>query len=438
MSLRELSFGRILAALVAIVIGTATTAICGAEKPVMAFPVAEAAFPAELAGIDREWNLSFKTAGKVRVVAAADLAYWGRIRDVEAGPQVVLADGGMIRTDALLIDEKQVVLGDATGLGRGMWDESALPRAAVRGVLLQPPAGVVERDRIWKEVARQDQSEDRVWLRGGESISGTLVGAPRLGRFWPEDAKAGSEAYRVVRRAGAEPLDIPAAKVVAVGFGGSGAAVSASGRMSAWLGLSDGSLVRAGSVSLKGDTAAFSLIAGGELKATFAGRDDSDKRLGDLISYVEPVTQRVAWLSEIQPAAYRHVPFVSVERPLGVDACVLGMRLRNERALFRKGLGMPSASRVEYGVAGYRKFEAEIAIDDAAELAGSVVFKVEIETTQNQWQTAYESAVVRGGDAPISIAVDLRNAPRLALIVEFADRGDVCDYADWLNARLIK
>src|SRR5688572_24498154 len=283
MKFRKLSFGRNFAALVAIVISTASTAICGAEKPVMAFPVAEVAFPAELAGIDREWNLSFKTVGKVRVVAAADLAYWGRIRDAEAGPQVVLADGGMIR---------------------------------------------------------------------------------------------------------------------------------------------------AGAVSVKGDTAAFSLIAGGELKATFAGRDDSDKRLGDLIGYVEPITQRVAWLSEIQPEGYKHVPFVSVERPLGVDACVLEMRLRSGGALFRRGLGMSSASRVEYGIAGYRKFEAEIAIDDAADLAGSVVFRVALETTPNQWQTAYESPVVRGGDGPIPISVDLKNAPRLALIIEFAERGDVCDYAD--------
>ena len=29
-------------------------------------------------------------------------------------------------------------------------------------------------------------------------------------------------------------------------------------------------------------------------------------------------------------------------------------------------------------------------------------------------------------------------APRLALTIDFADRGDECDWADWLNARLTK
>jgi hypothetical protein len=99
---------------------------------------------------------------------------------------------------------------------------------------------------------------------------------------------------------------------------------------------------------------------------------------------------------------------------------------------------MPSASRLAYDVAGYRKFEAEIAIDDAAGLAGSVVFKVVLEAEPGNWATAYESPVVRGGDAPIPISVDLKGAGRMALLVDFADRGDVCDHANWLHARLTK
>src|SRR5207247_2160572 len=56
-----------------------------AEPGAVAFPVAETSFPAQLAGIDREWNISFRAAGKVRVMGAGELAYWGRWRDVEAG-----------------------------------------------------------------------------------------------------------------------------------------------------------------------------------------------------------------------------------------------------------------------------------------------------------------------------------------------------------------
>ena len=55
-----------------------------------------------------------------------------------------------------------------------------------------------------------------------------------------------------------------------------------------------------------------------------------------------------------------------------------------------------------------------------------------------EWTTAYESPIIRGGEPPTPISLDLKGASRLALIVEFADRGDELDHANWLNARLLK
>jgi hypothetical protein len=39
---------------------------------------------------------------------------------------------------------------------------------------------------------------------------------------------------------------------------------------------------------------------------------------------------------------------------------------------------------------------------------------------------------------PTPISVDLSGAKQLDLVVDYADRADVLDHADWLNARLIK
>src|SRR5262249_37946719 len=142
--------------------------------PPAAFPVAEAAFPGRLVQVDREWNLSFHTVGKVRVIAAAELAYWGRYRDVERGPQVVLRDGSVICSDVLLLEERQLVLGDATGLGRGQWDESSLPKETIHGVVFQPPLAPAERDRLLDEVNQYQGAEDRLLLLGGETVVGSL------------------------------------------------------------------------------------------------------------------------------------------------------------------------------------------------------------------------------------------------------------------------
>jgi NPCBM/NEW2 domain-containing protein len=413
-------------------------AVSRAQVIPLAFPLSQPPFPAQLAGIDREWNLSFKTAGKLRVVAAADLAYWGRYRDVEAGPQLILADGGMIRADPLLLDDKQLVLGDATGLGRGFWDESSLPRDNVRAILLQPPAATPDRDRLIKELASYTQADDRLLLAGGDTIAGVLIASPRAGRFAPEDSKPGSETFQLIRRGSAPPLVIPAAKVVAVSLGSIGTRSANGSRMLAWLALADGSLVRTASVHAKGDIVTVGLALGGELKTTLSGRNDPDKRFWDAVTYVEPTAPRMKWLPDLQPLGYKHIPFLTIERPLGVDQSVLGTRLRAAGAVFRKGIGMPSASRVAYEVAGFRKFEAEIAIDEAAALSGSGIFKVLLEGAPDQWKAVYESQAIRGGDPPVPIAIDLKGAGRLVLLVEFADRGDVCDYADWLNARLSK
>jgi hypothetical protein len=61
-----------------------------------------------------------------------------------------------------------------------------------------------------------------------------------------------------------------------------------------------------------------------------------------------------------------------------------------------------------------------------------------LETAPSEWTPAYESPILRGGDPPLPISVDLKGAKRMALIVDFADRGDECDWANWLQSRLTK
>jgi hypothetical protein len=419
-----------------------------AESASRAFPVGEAPFAGQLAGIDREWNLSFKTASKVRVIRATELAYWGQWRDVELGPQIILSDGGIVRADVLLIDESQVFIGDATGLSRGFWDESKLPRQAVHAIVFQPPVATSERDRMELKLQQVNGPQDEVVLLSGETVSGRLVSAPQLGRFTATEMEARSELFEIASRGRSESIRIPAAKVIAVRFGarttdpakGEQATSSTqhASAPAAWMGLSDGSLIQTSGIAVRRDAVTVSLVAGGELKTTLEGRGDSEKRFWDAITYLEPINSRVTWLSDRQPLSFQYVPFLSVQRPLSIDRSVLGARLRAGQSVFRKGLGMASASRAEFDVARHRRFEAEIAIDDAAGLSGSVICKVALPSAAGGWSTAYASPVIRGGDARVLVSIDLNGAQKIALVIEYAERGDECDYADWLCARLIK
>jgi hypothetical protein len=392
---------------------------------------------ARLAGIDREWNLSFAADGKVRVVPAKDLATWGRYRDASSGPQILLAGGGVIRADVLKLDDDSLVLGDATGLGRGLWEESTLPRNSIQAVLFQPPAGALSRDRLHAELAAYEGGEDRLLLIGGESVRGQLVAAPLDGRFLPADVKPSQGTFSLIRRGADDPLEIPAAKVVALSL----AAVSPPPRpagTSAWLGCRDGSLVHAMAVEAQGGAVTLRLAGGGSLLTTLAGREDPQRKFWDDVALVQPLASRVIWLSDVKPLGYKHIPFLSIEWPYATDQGTSGGRLRAGGATFRKGLGMHTASRLAYDVTGYRTFEAELALDESAGTGGSVIFKVLLQSAEGNWTPAYESPVLRGGDPPTPISIPLRGTSRLALLVEFADRGDTLDHANWLNARLIK
>ena len=79
----------------------------------------------------------------------------------------------------------------------------------------------------------------------------------------------------------------------------------------------------------------------------------------------------------------------------------------------------------------------ELALDDAAKRAGSVRFRVYLNDGLGAWRQAYQSPVIRGGNEPVPMSVDVTDARAIALIVDFADGGDTLDYANWLDLRLL-
>jgi hypothetical protein len=145
-----------------------------------------------------------------------------------------------------------------------------------------------------------------------------------------------------------------------------------------------------------------------------------------------------AYLSDLEPADYRHVPYLDIAWPYERDRSVSGGPLEVGGKRYLKGLGMHSAARLTYKLEGqYKTFAAEAAIDDSAGPRGSVVFGVYV-LRDAKWQPAFTSEIVRGGDPPQSVSVDLVGADAITLLVDFADRGDELDHADWLDARLIR
>ena len=194
------------------------------------------------------------------------------------------------------------------------------------------------------------------------------------------------------------------------------------------VGMRDGSLLHARAIEATDEKLAIELTNGVKL----TGGKVKD------IAALQSLGGRFEYLSDIERADFRFVPYLSVEWPLKRDRNVLGGPLMVDGKRYLKGLGLHSAARITYPFdRDYQRFDATVALDDAAHGRGSVVFGAYL-LREGKWAEAFQSDIVRGGESPRPVSVDLRGAKGLTLTVDYADRGDELDYADWLDARLVR
>ena len=148
------------------------------------------------------------------------------------------------------------------------------------------------------------------------------------------------------------------------------------------------------------------------------------------------------WLSTLPPTDVRQVPWLG-----GADDFLFGWR--RDRTVtgrpltvggrrFGRGIGCHARSELTFGLDGAaRWFTAEVGIaDEVLTLPerGAVEFRVLLDGRE-----AWKSAVVRGGDPAQALpSIELGDAKRLTLIVDFGSGEDVADRAVWGNALLLR
>lgn len=193
------------------------------------------------------------------------------------------------------------------------------------------------------------------------------------------------------------------------------------------VGLTDGSLLHAEWVRIV-DGDATVRIDGVELRLASSE-----------VVFLQPRAGPVRYLSDAPPRDYRQTPYFDLEWPLGVDQTPLGRCLSANGMRYAKGIATHAAARVIYELeSDDSRFQAELAIaDNAADATpGSVVFRV-YTVSDGKLSAIYESPVIRGGDEPTPIDLDVAGAAALVLVVDFADNGDAGDDALWLDARIV-
>jgi hypothetical protein len=145
-------------------------------------------------------------------------------------------------------------------------------------------------------------------------------------------------------------------------------------------------------------------------------------------------TNRISYLSERTPAAAQYVAYVGPTRPYRLDLNVDGHPLRLGGRRYDRGLGTQSRTLLAYRLTpGDAGFQALVGLDDSAGPLGSVVFRVLVDGKER-----FASPPMSVRDTPKAIDVDLSGAKLLILVTEFGERGEVRDFADWGEARILR
>lgn len=402
-------------------------------------------------GVNSEGKFDFQIGEEIKTLAPGDFLSWGARADLAAASQlVVLADGGLIAAKAVrLVGGELLIQSQNFGEPADIRTPAVvrLPAERARGIVFRLPAGAAERDRLVDQLLAARGDDDRLILANGDHAQGTLIappapGAPPAGAAGPAAAPPDElkllESQRTLTletKAGGrtEKTAVPIENLAAVIFNPALVVTKAAKGNRQWVGFRDGTTLLCESIHTSGDAPRVTL-AGNVVLPLNPFNEPTDE-----IVYFRSQSERVIYLSDLTPAGYRHWPFLSQSWQWRADRNVRGGWLRAGEAVGTKGLGVHSRSRLLFDVpADAKRLEAELALDAAAGQGGSVQFRVLLLPREGEWKTAFESPLVRGGDKPVPLSLDVAGARQVALIVEFGERGDQLDYADWLGARFVR
>jgi hypothetical protein len=379
-------------------------------------------FAGELVGLTDEQakfreKASDKSTDKVRTLPLSEFVRWGFPATPQPRIWVLIDDGSRIVAASEWAGGAAVRLdGEEFLIRSDTFAEVRLSRSYVRGIIFDTRAAQGEREQLSRQVRETVDDQGVFWLTNGDRLAGSLK--QLMGGKLTIETEAGTARFPLSRiRAWASDAwtGVPP--------------LSNFGRFV--IGTRDGSLIRAAQIINTDKTLDLDLLV------PEFGTRLSGLAVNDIVS-IQSVGGRFAYLSDMKAEGYRHVPYLDVEWPYERDRNVTGGPLVVGGRRFLKGIGMHSASRLTYRLdKKYQRFDAAVAVDDAAEGRGSVTFGVYL-LRDGKLTEAYKSEIVRGGEAPRAVSVDVSGADAVTLVVDYADRGDEMDRGEWLDARLVQ
>lgn len=140
------------------------------------------------------------------------------------------------------------------------------------------------------------------------------------------------------------------------------------------------------------------------------------------------------WITENDPVHYEFTPLVSVRWPFVHNLNVLGEPLKVADQIYYHGIGVHSRSKLTYDLRGkYLKFVTSFGMDDHSGMFADVSIRIIIDGS-----IKYQKEHLRRGELHGPIRLDLQNAKKIELVVDYGDNGDLQDRFNWIDTALIR
>jgi alpha-galactosidase len=151
--------------------------------------------------------------------------------------------------------------------------------------------------------------------------------------------------------------------------------------------------------------------------------------IGFLLSLCSASAAESIWISSLDLS-----PIVQGWGKPQADKSVTGKTISIGGKQFEHGLGTHAISLARLNLKqSAERFSAFVGVDDAAgNNQASIIFKVVADG-----KTLFKTGVMRLGEAPQPVDLDVRGVKTLLLIVDSAGDGTAFDHADWADAKLV-
>jgi hypothetical protein len=321
-----------------------------------------------------------------------------------SGIHLRLADEEIVRCIAI-----ESASADEFAVRGNLFGSLKIPSDLIIGAVLDPDADERQSERA-AEWMKKPRNTDALLFRNFDEAKGSFVSV--------EDASVTLEVDGA-RKA------TPRNQVLAVAFDSRLLQSKKTKDLHAVVRLTDGTRLRVTSISAPPDhpdVANLQTVLGSPITVKREHLVDASIRNG-----------RVTYLSDLKELDLEIIPYLDEAWPVQRDRAATGERMRLGGRVVAKGLGMRSGTRMSFPVEGASRFEATIGLDESAGPLGHAIFSVYVDGKR-----VGEEISLSSSDSPRPISVPLAGARKITMVVAFGLRGDVQDFADWGDARLVK